>query len=65
LGVQIISPDYSLLNKDNVLLMHKNGFDILPWTVNTVSDFKKMIEYGVDGIVTDYPKVMKDYIDAN
>lgn len=65
LDVQVISPDYSLLNKDNVLLLHKNGFDVLPWTVNDVSDVKRMIEYGVDGIITDYPKVMKDYIDLN
>lgn len=65
LGVQIVSPDYSLLNEENVLLLHKNGFVVLPWTVNDISDFKRMIDYGVDGIITDYPKVMKDYIDSN
>jgi len=65
LGVQIISPDYSLLNKDNVLLLHKNGFEVFPWTVNDISDFKRMIEYDVDGVITDYPKVMKDFIDSN
>lgn len=64
LGVQIISPDYSLLNKDNVLLLHKNRFKVFPWTVNDISDFKRMIEYNVDGIITDYPKLMKDYIDS-
>ena len=65
LDVQIISPDYLLLNKENVQMMHINGFEVLPWTVNDIHTLKKMIEYKVDGIISDYPTVMKDYIDMN
>ena len=28
---------------------------VIPWTVNKKSDLEKMLKYGVDGIITDYP----------
>ena len=31
------------------------GMKIIPWTVNTVDEMKKMKALGVDGIITDYP----------
>ena len=36
---------------------------VIPWTVNDTMDMKRMIDMGVDGIITDYPdlgaKVLK------
>lgn len=29
---------------------------LIPWTVNEVEDIERMIELGVDGIITDYPE---------
>lgn len=31
------------------------GFGVLPWTVNDIATMQRMIELGVDGIITDYP----------
>ena len=31
------------------------GLRILPWTVNDPADMRRLIEMGVDGIITDYP----------
>jgi len=33
------------------------------WTVNKEYDMLKMIEYGVDGIMTDYPIRLKELCD--
>jgi glycerophosphoryl diester phosphodiesterase len=34
---------------------HALGLKVLPWTVNDKSEMKRLIELGVDGIITDYP----------
>ena len=65
IGVTIISPNYKLIDKNIVKTLQGNGFEVLPWTINDVNIFKRNIEYGVDGIITDYPKEMKDYLIEN
>ena len=31
------------------------GVKVLPWTVNEPSDMARLLDLGVDGIITDYP----------
>jgi glycerophosphoryl diester phosphodiesterase len=31
------------------------GLKVLPWTVNEPADMRRLIDWGVDGIITDYP----------
>jgi len=35
------------------------------WTVNSESDMIKMINYGVDGIITDFPNRLKKVCETN
>jgi glycerophosphoryl diester phosphodiesterase len=34
---------------------HARGMQVHVWTVNEVEDMRRLIEWGVDGIITDYP----------
>jgi glycerophosphoryl diester phosphodiesterase len=34
---------------------HENSVRVVPWTVNKITDMEKIIGYGVDGLITDYP----------
>ncbi|WP_245870672.1 glycerophosphodiester phosphodiesterase family protein [Asanoa hainanensis] len=34
---------------------HRNGIKVIPWTVDDVPTMTKLIDDGVDGIITDYP----------
>ena len=43
------------LSADDVALSHKIGIEVLPWTVNDPTDMARLIDMGVDGIITDYP----------
>jgi glycerophosphoryl diester phosphodiesterase len=52
---EIISPYFQLLNQKEVKMFQSVGFQVVPWTVNDVSDMRRMIDYGVDAIITDYP----------
>jgi glycerophosphoryl diester phosphodiesterase len=58
----IYSPHYKLVNDELVKYCHKNGLKIIPWTINEEQDITKIINMGVDGIITDYPdKVIEIY----
>ncbi|MBP4139551.1 glycerophosphodiester phosphodiesterase [Flavobacterium geliluteum] len=50
-----IHPDYLLLNSENVKKMQDKGFLVLPWTVNTEEEIRKIKSYNVDGIISDFP----------
>lgn len=52
---EIYSCDYALLTPEAVEEMQEEGMKVIPWTVNETSDMQQLIEWGVDGIITDYP----------
>ena len=56
---EIISPHFNLLNRDNVNKYRTEGYKIIPWTVNNLSDLNHMIDLKVDAIITDYPNRLK------
>ncbi len=58
---QIYSPYYKLLlNKGKVDKLHDLGMKVIPWTVNETDDMRKLKDWGVDGIITDYPNRVKE-----
>ena len=59
---QIISPNYSLVTKEKVQAAHKAGLQVVPWTVNTPADWDKMIDAGVDAIISDDPAALIAYL---
>jgi glycerophosphoryl diester phosphodiesterase len=34
---------------------HKLGLSVLPWTVNRSADMRRLIDWGVDGLISDRP----------
>ncbi len=51
----VYSPDFSLLNPKEIDFLHQKGILVIPWTLNEESDMKQMLDWKVDGIITDYP----------
>ena len=51
----IYSPYYKLLDAEIVEKLQKKNIRVIPWTVNDPVEMKLLIEWGVDGIITDYP----------
>ncbi len=40
------------------------GMEVAVWTVNKPEDMKRMIELGVDDIITNYPDVLRKVLDG-
>jgi glycerophosphoryl diester phosphodiesterase len=48
-----------MISKANVKTLKKLGIKTFAWTVNDPKTSKKLVEKGVDGIITDYPNLVK------
>ncbi|MEV2241222.1 glycerophosphodiester phosphodiesterase family protein [Micromonospora sp. NPDC049891] len=52
----VTDPGYRpYVTRELVTHAHRNGITVIPWTVNDVPTMAKLIDDGVDGIITDYP----------
>jgi len=51
----IYSPYFRLLTKEKVERLKGQGMKVIPWTVNEPEQMQKLLRWGVDGLITDYP----------
>ena len=54
-GGAVWSPSYRDLTEALVKEAQTLGLKVLPWTVNDPGDMDRLMGWGVDGIITDYP----------
>ncbi|PTX44673.1 glycerophosphoryl diester phosphodiesterase [Christiangramia gaetbulicola] len=55
LKASAIHPSLGIITRDNTKLSQEAGFKVNVWTVNEREDILRMIDFGVDGIISDYP----------
>ena len=55
----IYSPHYSLVNKELIAKCHDQQIKVIPWTVNDKAKIDELKALGVDGLITDYPDLLK------
>ena len=54
-GGAVWSPYYAETTRNQVKEAQSLGLKVVVWTVNEPADMRRMIEWGVDGIISDYP----------
>lgn len=57
---EVYSCYYKSLTEEIVNELHEAGIKVIPWTINEVEEMRELIEWGVDGIITDYPDRVKE-----
>ncbi len=50
------NPYYLEIEESRIAFMHKQGFKVIPYTVNEPDDIRRLIQMGVDGLFTDDPE---------
>ncbi len=55
LKASAIHPSLGIITRDNTKLSQDAGFSVNVWTVNERENILRMIDFGVDGIISDYP----------
>lgn len=48
-------PEFTDLTEANLAEAHALGLRVVPWTVNTPDDMRRLIHWGIDGLITDRP----------
>lgn len=43
---------------------HAAGMKVIPWTVNDIATMDRLILFGVDGLITDFPDRLRDLLDV-
>lgn len=59
-GGKVWSPNFNNVTQASVTQAQALGLQVIPWTVNTEADLKKLLDWQVDGIITDYPNRLRD-----
>jgi glycerophosphoryl diester phosphodiesterase len=51
----VYCPDFRFLDEALVRQCHAQGVRVVPWTVNQPAEWRRLLDWGVDGITTDFP----------
>lgn len=57
LGIEIVTPRF-------IKLAHREGIDVHVWTINEEMEMHRLLDMGVNGIMTDRPRVLRDVIES-
>lgn len=54
------APNFQSLSEQTLREAHELGLRVVVWTVNTTHDICRMIDMGVDGVISDYPDRVRE-----
>lgn len=58
-GGKVWSPHFSNLSQESLRRARALGLRVLPWTVNETADMERLLDWGVDGLITDHPERLR------
>lgn len=56
-------PDMGILTKEAVENCKAHGIEVNVWTINDMGALAQLYEWGVDGVITNYPDICKYWVD--
>jgi glycerophosphoryl diester phosphodiesterase len=63
-GAEAVNPHVSLVDQAFVTAAHGAGLRVYPYTANDRAEMVRLIDCGVDGIITNYPDRLRALVDA-
>ncbi|MBO7574348.1 MAG: glycerophosphodiester phosphodiesterase [Bacteroidales bacterium] len=52
------SPESSVVTPENVAWCHAHGIGVVPWTVDDPAEMRRLVDCGVEAIISNYPDVL-------
>jgi glycerophosphoryl diester phosphodiesterase len=63
-GAEVLCPRYEFVDEELVRQARADGVRVVPWTVNEPAHARRLLDWGVDGLTTDYPDRLADCLRA-
>ncbi|MDT8070559.1 MAG: glycerophosphodiester phosphodiesterase [Terriglobia bacterium] len=63
--VSYLMPRHDLLTRELVETFHRDGYKVVTWTVNRARDITRLASWGVDGLISDDPVLLRRTVDGN
>lgn len=60
---EALHPQFEMVDEEYMAWARKKGYRVNVWTVNEKEDIRRMIELGVDGIITDRPDLVRQIME--
>lgn len=55
-SIEVVIPQFRLASRELITEVHEEGLKVFAWTVNDDNEIERLLELGVDGIISDYPE---------
>ncbi len=63
LRAESINPRSDILTEDLCIAAHERSLSVYTWTVDEPDEMRRLIAFGVDGIMTNYPERLREVTD--
>lgn len=63
-GAEAVNPHAMLVDDAFVRSAHGAGLSVYPYTANAPEEMKRLLDCGVDGVITNFPRPLRELIDA-
>jgi glycerophosphoryl diester phosphodiesterase len=61
-GGAIWAPNFDSIEERDVRTAQSQGLQVMPWTVNEPADMRRLLDWKVDGIITDHPDRLREVL---
>lgn len=62
-GYDVLSPLATTVTAQLIQEAHDAGLTVIPWTVNTAEAMNALMDLGVDGLISDYPTLLRSVME--
>lgn len=63
--IEVVKPQFRLASRELISDVHSEGLRVFAWTVNDKPEMKRLLQLGVDAIITDYPEKLAAVLGRN
>ncbi len=60
----VYCPGFAFLDAALVRQAHAAGVRVIPWTVNRLEEWRRLLDWGVDGLTTDFPDQLAAFLES-